>query len=380
MNPKLRNSATVLALVVGITGCSSSGGLLEGKKIDYKSARSVGSPLEIPPDLTAPTRDDRYAVPDVSPRGVATFSAYQGDRADETRVATAEVLVPVADMRIERSGSQRWLVVAGSPDDLWPRLRDFWTELGFIINVDQPEIGVMETDWAEDRAKVPQDFLRSTLGRLFDSMFSTSLRDKFRTRIERVPGTDRVEIFVSHRGVEEVFTSQQQDSTVWQPREADPELEAEMLRRMMIYLGAEEERATELLQAEAAPERAKLGLPDGRMGLLLEESFDRAWRRVGLALDRVGFTVEDRDRSQGLYFVRYIDPDADSLTKKPEGFFSRLFSFGSDKDKPKAGIEYRVLVEGAGESSAVTVLTREGGKDTSKTARQILELLQKQLR
>lgn len=380
MNAKHLGTISIAALLVTLTACSSSGGsLLEGKKIDYKSARPVGNTLEVPPDLTQPTRDDRYAVPDVSPRGVATYSAYQGDREAAQLRGSEEVLAPVENMWIERAGNQRWLVVRGDADELWPRIREFWNELGFVLNVDQPAIGIMETDWAEDRAKIPQDFIRRILGSVFDSLFSTGTRDKFRTRLEQGKETGTVEIFISHRGAEEVYSTSNKDSTVWQPRDPDPELEVEMLRRLMVYLGAEETRAAAQLKAEPATPRATLGLPDGRLGLALDESFDRAWRRVGLALDRVGFTVEDRDRSQGLYFVRYIDPDEEARNKKANkpGFFSRMFS----RNKPaEAGSEYRILVEGDSATSRVTVLSREGGAESGNVARNILTLLQEQLR
>lgn len=382
MNVKLLSSISVLALAIGLAGCSSGGGgLLEGKKIDYKSARPVGNTLEVPPDLTAPSRDDRYAVPDVSPRGIATYSAYQGDREAAAVRGSDEVLAPIDNMRIERAGSQRWLVIRGNPDDLWPQIRDFWGELGFILTLDQPAIGIMETDWAEDRAQIPQDFVRRFLGSIFDSLFSTGTRDKFRTRLEKGQEEGTVEIFISHRGAEEVYSNTQQDSTVWQPREPDPELEVEMLRRLMVYMGAEETRVAAELKAEPAAPRATLGLPDGRMGLAMDESFDRAWRRVGLALDRIGFTVEDRDRSQGLFFVRYIDPDEEARAKQgqKQGFFSRMFSFG--KSKPaETGSEYRILVEGDSTTSRVTVLSREGGTESGTIARNILTLLQEQLR
>lgn len=340
------------------------------------------SPLEIPPDLTGPTRDDRFAVPDVSPRGVATYSAYESDRAARPTVGTTtEVLMPVDNMRIERAGTQRWLVVSGNPDALWPEIKDFWQELGFIINIDRPEIGVMETDWAEDRARIPQDWLRSLLGRVIEGMYSTAQRDKFRTRLEdgREPGT--VEIFVSHRGMTEVFTSTQQEQTAWQARPADPELEAEMLRRLMVRLGAEEQRAATVLATADVPQRASLEVGEGRNRLVLDESFDRAWRRVGLALDRIGFTVEDRDRSQGLFYVRYIDPDADAQSQRSEGMLSRLaFWRGSDTGAVSGGSEYRIRVASSAGGSQVSVLSREGGEDTSTTARRMLELLHEQLR
>jgi outer membrane protein assembly factor BamC len=113
--------------------------------------------------------------------------------------------------------------------------------------------------------------------------------------------------------------------------------------------------------------------------LVMDEAFDRAWRRVGLALDRIGFTVEDRDRAQGLYFVRYVDPDADNRSPQ-KGFLSSLAFWRSD-DKPAAGgSEYRLRVQGQGDASRVSVLTREGGLDSSDTARRMLGLLQEQLR
>ncbi len=378
MNQKLSTSASLVALLLGLAGCSGS--IIESKKIDYKSAKQV-STLEVPPDLTAPTRDDRYAVPDVSPRGVATYSAYSSDRATQPQVTTGPaVLTPVADMRIERAGTQRWLVVPGAADKLWPEIKDFWQETGFIINIDRPEIGVMETDWAEDRAKIPQDFIRSTIGRVFDGLYSTSLRDRFRTRLEegREPGT--VEIYVSHRGMEEVFTSSTQEQTAWQPRPPDPELEAEMLRRLMIRLGAKEERAAEIVKAEPDSERATLkSLSDGKVSLELAESFDRAWRRVGLSLDRLGFAVEDRDRAQGMYFVRYIDPDA--AKGESPGMLSRLaFWRSKENDVAERGSEYRIRVAGEGSVSRVSVVTREGGEDSSETAKRILSVLKDELR
>ena len=380
MNRSTRTSLSLLALSLALGGCSGS--LLESKRIDYKSARQIERPLEIPPDLTAPQRDDRFAVPDVSPRGVATYSAYSADRAGQpaTASATSAVLTPSESMRVERAGSQRWLVVGGTPEELWPQIKDFWLELGFILDIDSPEIGVMETDWAEDRAKIPQDFIRSSIGKVFDGLFSTPERDKFRTRLEQGKDPGTVEVYISHRGMMEIYPTEAKDSTIWQPRPADPELEAEMLRRLMVRLGAEEARAEAAVATEQAPERAQItSAADGRVMLVMEEPFDRAWRRVGLALDRIGFTVEDRDRAQGLYFVRYVDPDADNRSPD-KGFLSRLAFWRSDDRPAQGGSEYRLRVEGQGDASRVSVLSREGGQDNSETARRMLGLLHEQLR
>ncbi len=376
-------SWTAAALLIGVLAGCSGNILPESKKIEYKSAGKL-PPLEIPPDLTQQSRDERYAVPDVSTsKGSATYSAYSNERAGQARTTTAQDLLPQVDkMRIERSGTQRWLVVGGSPEKLWPGVKEFWQELGFLVNVEIPEAGILETDWAENRAKIPQDIIRGTLGKVFDSLYSTAERDKFRTRLEKGAEPGTVEIYISHRGMYEIFVNEGKSETKWQPRPADPELEAEMLRRLMVRLGVEESRAKTMVAADQKQERAKLSrATDGAGALLLEEAFDRAWRRVGLALDRVGFTVEDRDRSQGLYFVRYVDPEIDSKKKDDDkGILSKLmFWKGGASDKPSQA-QYRIHVKTAGESTTVQVLTREGGVDRSDISKRILGLLHEQLK
>lgn len=363
-----------IAAVLALAACSSFE--IPSKKVDYKSAGKI-KPLEVPPDLVRPSADDRFSVPDVNPKGAATYSAYNRDRSTPSATAAdGNVLPKVAEARVERAGNQRWLVVRGDPAKLWPVVKDFWQEIGFIVNVEMPEAGVMETDWAENRAKIPDGFIRNTLGRLLDSVYSTSERDKFRTRLER--GADgTTEIYISHRGMEEVYTTVSKDETKWQPRPPDPELEAEMLRRLMVRFGVQEARAkAQLVAKDNTVPRATL--TRGQGSLALNEQFDRAWRRVGLALDRVGFTVEDRDRSKGLYFVRYIDPEVDNKSADNKGWLSKLKFWGNgDKTKPE---QYRILVKGAEEGAVVNVLNKEGARDRSETAGRILSLLYEQLK
>lgn len=375
----MRRVLTLAVMASLVTGCG--GGLFESKKIDYKSAGQL-PPLELPPDLTSPTRDDRYAVPDVNPRGSATFSAYSAERVGGRAASATQDVLPKVDakMRVERSGSQRWLVVPGTPDKLWGQVKDFWLEMGFILNIDRPEIGVMETDWAEDRAKIPQDFLRSALGKVIDGLYSVPERDKFRTRFEKGSEPGTVEIYVSHRGMVEIFTNEAKDTTVWQPRQPNPELEAEILSRLMIRLGSDEAKAKAAMAAPQTSERARLvreAVGAGR--LQVDEPFDRAWRRVGLSLDRVGFTVEDRDRAAGVYYVRYVDPEADAQ-KKEEGLLSKLAFWRAAEPKVKNGDQFRIAIKAQGDATQVQVLTREGGSDSSETARKILNLLYEQLR
>jgi outer membrane protein assembly factor BamC len=371
----------IYALVLAaLAGCSSVSSMLEPGRVDYKSAGKAPT-LEVPPDLTQLQRENRYAIPEAN-RGVATASGYTLQQNARPGSATAVATVApssASDMRIERAGNQRWLVVKQSPEALWPQIKDFWQDSGFLINLESPQAGVMETDWAENRAKIPEDFIRNTLGKALDSLYSTGERDKFRTRLERGPdGT--TEIYISHRGAQEVLVGQQKDGTVWTPRPADPELEAEFLSRLMARLGVEDARAkATVANAVSQPVRAKL-VKGGNGGYVeVDEGFDRAWRRVGLALDRVGFTVEDRDRTQGLYFVRYVDQGQDAKTKSEKGFFSKLFS-GSSDDKAKSAQRYRVAVKGTGAVSQVAVLNNDGQPESSQIADKILSLLNEQLK
>ncbi len=375
MNRRL-SGLTLSLLAIALAGC---GILPDSRKIEYKSAGKTAPTLEVPPDLTQLSRDDRFLVPDAVGKGSATYSAYSADRTPQAQVQNSTVLPQVDKVRVERSGNQRWLVVAAPPDKLWDTVKDFWQETGFIINVERPDAGVMETDWAENRAKIGDDIIRNTIGKLLDSLYSTGERDKYRTRFEpgAEPGT--TDVFISHRGMEEVYTSSAKDDTRWQPRPPDPELEAEMLRRLMVRMGSDEKRAEASVASAKAEPRAKLAKSDDGAGTLeVYERFDRAWRRVGLALDRVGFTVEDRDRSRGLYFVRYVDPELDN-TKKDDGWVSKLAFWKGSEPPASSKVQYRIYVSDAGAKSTVKVLSSEGGTDKSDTAKRILSLLLQQL-
>ena len=363
--PRIAAPLMVLAAAFLFAGCSSMPDILQGDKVDYKSA-GKGPSLEVPPDLTQLSRDTRYVVPGSS----VTASGFQ---VGQTTQSVPTAALTVGDVRIERAGSQRWLVVNRPADKLWGPVRDFWQESGFLMSIEQENLGIMETDYAENRAKLPQDFLRATLGKLLDSLYSTGERDKFRTRLERTP-SGGTEIYISHRGMVEVLTGtlrtpQKSDGTVWQPRPADPELEAEFLRRLMVKLGVSQEQSKALIATNASRQTSRVGNVNSMPVVQLDEGFDRAWRRVGLALDRTGFTVEDRDRAQGTYFVRYVEPTAD---KKESGFFSKLFSSSSSGVAP---LKYRIAVRSQGEATTVSVLNAQGAPEASANAQRIVQII-----
>jgi outer membrane protein assembly factor BamC len=371
----------VLAGVISLSGCTFVGNIAPNR-VDYKSAsKAKTTSLEVPPDLTQIRRDNRFGIPDAE-LGSATASSYNLKRSGGNVETANGVVAPdqIKDMRIVRNGNTRYLVVKQKPEVLWPILKDFWQQAGFVLKEENEATGVMETDWAENRAKIPQDFIRETIGKVFDSLYSTGERDKFRTRVERAANGD-VEVYISHRGAQEVLVGNDKATTTWTSRATDPGLEAEFLSLLMVRMGVDETKARAAVVAEnPGVARSKLITLNGLGYLETDEGFDRSWRRVGLALDRIGFTIEDRDRSQGLYFVRYVDQDIDAKAKgSNEGFFSKLFSWGSS-DAVKDGQKYRILVKENGTVSNVIVYGEDGKVSDTPVANKILNVLNEQLK
>ncbi|MCW5622514.1 MAG: outer membrane protein assembly factor BamC, partial [Burkholderiales bacterium] len=285
--------------------------------------------------------------------------------------------------RVARAGTQRWLVVDAPAESVWPVLREFWQEQGFILALEDQGLGIMETDWAENRAKIPQSLLRDLLGKVIEQAYSSPEMDRFKTRIERTGDGNSTEVYITHRGAYEMYVAdanmRQTGRTVWQPRESDPDLEAEMLTRLMVRLGTPQASAEASIKDTKIEPRAVLSKSDdGVPVLVLKDDFDRAWRRVGLSLDRLGFSVQDRDRAAGLYFVRYLDPPV--VGKEEPGLLSRLAFWRKDQDQPAKPADYRVSVAQTGSGSQVSVLGADGTVNHSEAANRMLAILQEDLR
>ena len=359
-----QRTATVLALAALLSGCAA----LEEDKINYKSAAKAPT-LEVPPDLTQLRKESRFAIESTS----ATASGFQSASSRVQDAGTATNVM--GNIKMERQANQRWLVANLPADKVWEPLREFWTSNGFTLVTDSPELGIMETDWAENRAKIPQDIIRRTLGKVLESLYSSGERDKFRTRVER-NAQGGVEIYITHRGMVENYANAQKDQTIWQPRATDPELEIEFLRRLMVKLGTSPEAAKAAVAAVSpASTGMAIGVTNGQPSITLNDTLDRAWRRTGVALDRSGFTVEDRDRSSGMYFVRYV---AAGKSMEEPGLFSRLFS---SKKELATLARYRISVSAVSpEQSIIRILNAEGQPATAEESERMLKLISAQLR
>jgi outer membrane protein assembly factor BamC len=364
----------VVLLAVTLGACASRTITIQDKKIEYQQAYEVPQ-LEIPPGLSSNSIEDRMVVPELSPNQSATYSSNAAAaRAPSARPAGDSVLPDVEGVRIERLGDKRWLVVDGEPSEVWGPVRQFWLQLGFLISREDQALGILETEWAENRADIPEGMIRRVIGRVpgLDNLYDSSTRDKFRVRLEKGAAPGTTEVYLTHRGLEQVAKG---ETFVWQSRPAEPELEAELLTRMMMFWGAEEQRVRQqMASAEPRPERARV-VGDGDQdvtALMINEEFARAWRRTGVALDRIGFAVEDRDRSRGTYRVRYQD-----IETGEKGLLSRL-AFWQD-DKPDLSF-YNISLRGYGPETRLEVLDVENALVRNQTSRRILTLLYDELK
>ena len=386
MTKRSLRAAALCPALLALGGCSVLGINFSDDKVQYEASNTRAN-LEVPPDLAPIPNDNRFEVP--ARPGVVSANAETArmEAAGEVKAERGAIVQRTVVSKMMRDGASRWLRVNADAEQLWTVVQDFWPSVGLVVRRQDPKTGYMETEWAENKAKLPQDIIRGTIGKVLDFAYSTGERDQYRCRIERnEDGTS--DIFITHRSMVEVVTGSQSDSTMWQPGPADPTMEAEMLQRLALRIDSEfnpeaepAAKAADIVQQQDLTKKeARSDVVKGADGKLeavvLKEPFDRAWRTVGLVVDRMGFELVDRDRAAGYFAVRYLDPDYEAKVKSERGFFTRVF--GSDKavDVP----EYRIRLGDEGSVTRVTVIGGDGNDDKTGVAPNILTLLAEQLR
>lgn len=369
INMRMNKRCAGLTLGLGVlllSGCSAMNQMIGNEEsVDYKST-VAGDPLSIPPDLTQANRDAHFRAPE----GTATLSQYQqSQQAQQSAGGADRVLPTTSGVSVMRDGDIRWLVVDKPAQEVYPKIVDFWGEQGFTLHSQDPRAGLMETDWAENRAKIPEGWIRSALGAVIDQVFDSGERERFRTRVERVNG--KTEVYISHQQMVETPTP---DGAAfkWVFGKEDPGLNAAMLARLMVFLGTDVKNAQNMVaQAEKDSTAAQVTqMPEGQAAISLSEPFDRAWRRVGVAIDSAGFAVEDRNRAEGDYFIRYLDSDTGEKIEQ-QNIIGRLFG----GKNTAAATPYRIHVVGQGSGSMVTVLDQNGQVQNTDTAKRIISVL-----
>lgn len=373
----LAKSVTVVLMALSLSACSSVRETLSGENsIDYKSAQRV-DPLSIPPDLTQAAADPRYRAPATGSTTLSQFQSLNQNAATTSQAALTQVAVlpTYPGIEVKRDGNLRWLVVNQPPEVLFPKIEEFWYENGFNLDVIDPKAGIMITNWAENRAKIPESGLRELLGTFLETVWDSGERDKFRTILERVDG-DRTEVFISHEHMVEVLYGVEKAEAKWERGEEDPGLNAAMLARLMVYLGEDVQKAREQM-AQAEEQSLKPAVQNNVSSdgtITIDEPFEQAWRRVGLALDSGNFAVDDRNRSAGDFYVRYVDTDTGRKIEDP-GLFSRLFGA---KQTP-AATQYRLNLKAEGDRTVIRVFDEQGVEQNNETTNRILSVLAERL-
>ena len=371
----------LLVLTALLHACSTSSEFFSSDDKAYRSQRQATDSLEIPPDLSSTAIEDALQIPG---GGSASYSDYQtrqqgGSTTGGSSLAGSQILPEFHGIEYRREGDLRWLEIDAPPEQVWPKVVEFWRKNGLLLVQQDAATGVMTTDWLESRADIKQGMITEFFRKTFDSIYSSATRDQFRVRIERGDKPGTTELFLTHRGMEEKLVqnvSGEADTTYWTPRPNEPETEAAMLRSLMIYLGASEEKADHsLAKTQPKSERSRLVKTKDAVELVMDEGFARAWRLTGVALDRVGFSVEDRDRSQGIYYVRYHALE----DKKEKGFFAKM-AFWRDDDEIDEQSQYQVKLESEGSETRVVVNDAKGVRQNDRTAVRLLTLLQEQIR
>ncbi len=374
------------AIIMSLNGCSWYHDMITPEKINYQAAREIPS-LDVPPDLTTPAADTHFQVPNSSPDAGTTYSAYSAAHDNKANTATApaaastctgDVVLPVpAHIKFERAGSERWLVVDESPEQIWPLLKKFWQENGFDISQSDPATGIMQTDWVENRASLPQT---GASGKPQTSSASALERDAYRTRLERSPNNpNQTEIYITHRGMTQTASANGKQAAVWQLSPPDPALEGEMLTRLMVRMGKSQVEANAQSTEHTEEDRATINQnSDGNPVLVDNELFDAAWPRIGVALDRTGFTVINSDRAKGIYSVQYTDPSKNPENAKKRGLLSKL-AFWEHHDKNRK-YQIELAENSAATSTNVRVMDSKGKPVSAETASQILKPLLEQLK
>ncbi len=351
---------SLLILSLMIMACSSS-----PFKGDY-DARDMnnGKPLEVPPDLVLPRGDESLKIPSIAAEQTS-LASYQnkGASSDGSLVADAP------GVRMQRDGAVRWLEFDAPPERIWPKLEQFFKSLGFEIIREDKKLGLIETGWQENRVELPDDWFSV----IFNSFASAGLKDRYRARLER--DGDKTLLFITHQGLREKRIDDQNsdaDDTYWEYRDSDPDLEKEMLMRFLVFKGMKKDTAVAITNDKDIS-RAVLVEENGSQHLNVSETFPRTWRRVGLAMDRMGLHVEDRNRAAGVY---YFSLNEEFRNKQEKGWFENMF--GSDA----ANDNNAFILKLDRDNSIVKISVRgqDGQSVQPKLAKLILTELQKYLK
>lgn len=289
-------------LVLSLAGCNylaGENGMFRDRADDYMEA-PVLPLMAIPDELDSYTLDQLYVIPAQYSASAQPFDEIPKPKPIETNRREGVIIQNLSDTS--------WIVLDATPGQVWPLVRDYWTQLGVILEYENPGAGIMETTWLE-----------------VDSNLET--RHKYRVTIE--PGL--------HSGYSEIYVIHLQSPrsepaplvTTWPEKSSSEDRERQILDSLSQYLADRNDvyqaSSASLLAGSIEAER-KANIVDDEQGnqvLQLRLDYNRAWVLVRSALNEAGVTILENDRDMAFLNVRF---SGISEAGDEPGFIGRLFS------------------------------------------------------
>ena len=379
----MMNSRKLLAglvIMAGLTGCSTLdkiNPLGNNKTSDYKTA-NLHRQLDIPPDLTTPQSNDEYSVPQVGGTTYSQYSQY-ADNHVQPAVQQQPVLAPTPGVLpgsneavLKRDGNTFWLSVKLPAQQVWPVVEAFWKKQGYSLILKDPSTGVMQTDWRSSHLKAPQGELDKVLGNLFGNDLTGEM-SMYTTRLERDINSDTTEIYISYHGAIEANGNE----SGWRALPPDPQSELGELMNLLQGFGVRKAEANiQLTQINAVNQPYAIMVNHGS-SLIIKEGFKNTWRRIGLALDREDFIVENRNKASGIYYVKYKHELPSHIDNS---WLSKIEFWKTTSPKNMVFGQYHVKVTGDKQSSLIQIQDVSGYPLNNDVARKIVALLDNQLK
>lgn len=329
----------LLAAALGLAGCGMFQKLgLPDKRTAYQKSQDMAV-LEVPPDLTLTRGEYQALIPGEAES--TTLSEFERQR--DRRLKRGSKVLGSGEFEDEQ-----WLALRGGVAEIWPGLREFWREQGYVADLDDVELGVLETAWKED------GFARN------------------RFRVSAEPDKDGVILFLTGEREERA-------EGVWFPVARDPALEKRALREISRHFYGEVEIAPSSLAATRArpvapassPRAVIQSLGKGKFYLVMPREFSLAWRDTEALLRNAGYDIERSDPATGVYYFLYFRPAGQA---PKQGVLARLKFWGEDEAED-VGIPYQLSLTGVGETTELIVMDGAGEWLASAEAGAILETL-----
>lgn len=332
----------LLALLAGCGLLPSLDDVLPDQRDEYRSARDM-PPLEVPPDLTTNTISENMAIP--GDNSANTLSGYEQQQA--SRAGGSELGGALAN--------EQTLVLRGDRYAIWPELKRFWTEQGYELELDDAELGVLETAWSEPRGTAGEE-----------------VRDRFKVFAEPGNQADTTVLFISHDLQRRLSADEQ-----WQDAGSDAGTRQRLAAEMNTFFGgssavektASRDTGSATRRSSNLPRAEIINNDKGQVYMSLPNEFEQAWPLIENAMVRVGMQIRSSDAEAGEYMAAYKPQQSES----EKGWFDSLKFWSSDEPQI-----YRVSVTPADQRTELVLRDEDGEWLSGDGARNLLYQIQQQ--